>query len=219
MKVYDNEEYKDYVESLSGEYRDCYNRIEAYIKVCYRGKNDSEEQCVFQILGELISAQKNCLPLSSVIGNNIKEYCDKYIDLYQEPNAKLINVLQTSGLYAIIILIIIFVKGYKVYSLNFANNLTFSSIELIALIYSIYWSVIRLNTVKLATKYNKKIKSLDILLNVVFILVIVPLINVFCNLVGFEIKIPFLVFIAFIGIVALLFIYINKLRKAQVTNE
>jgi len=40
MRVYDKVEYKKYIENLSGEYKDCYNKIEGYIKVCFSGSNE-----------------------------------------------------------------------------------------------------------------------------------------------------------------------------------
>lgn len=219
MKVYDNQEYKEHVKSLYGEYRECYDKIEGYVKVCFRGSNDSEEQCVNQILGELISAQNSNKPLSKVIGTNLKVYCDKYINSNQSPNAKQINLLQTTGVYATIILILILVKGIKLYSYDFANNLSFGSIEAIALSYAVYWSVIRLYLIKFFIKNNKKIKNLDLMLNVIFILFIFPLINMGSNLLNFDIKLPLIVFIIMIAFVVLLFVYINKLRKSEITNE
>jgi|GEM_PF-1547751 len=219
MRVYDKVEYKKYIENLSGEYKDCYNKIEGYIKVCFSGSNETEEKCIYQILGELMSAQSSYKPISMVIEKNIKEYCDKYIKLNQAPNARLIEVIHTSAIYATLILILMFVKSIRLYPGDFVNNFSFGVLEVVALTYALLWNVVRLHIVKIAAKNNKIVKNLDIYLNIIFILFLFPLINVSSKLLNFEIKIPLILFVAFIAIVILTFVYIYKQRKAEKTNE
>lgn len=219
MRVYDKVEYKKYIENLSGEYKDCYDKIEGYIKVCFSGNNESEEKCIYQILGELISAQKSLKPLSMVIGNNLKEYCDKYIKLNQSSNSKHIKSLQTTAIYGTLILILMIIKSIKLYSGDFANNLSFGVLEVVALIYALLWNVLRLNIVKFAIKNNKMIKNLDLYLNIIFILFLFPLINITDKLMNFEIKIPLFLFVAFIAIIILIFAYTIKYGKDEVKTE
>lgn len=218
MKVYDEVEYKKYVESLTGEYKDCYKKIEGYIKVSFSGNNESEQNCVYAILGELIAAQGSHKPLSMVIGGNIKDYCDKYIELNQAPNARIVKTLHTSALYAGLILIIMLTRAIRIHSMDFAENISFGVLEMVALSYIIFWSIIRLFIVKIAAKNNKGVKNLDIYLNIMFILVLFPIINMSAKLSNFEIKVPFILIIAFVILIALTLIYVNKKRKDQLTD-
>ncbi|QSX06281.1 hypothetical protein JYG23_02135 [Sedimentibacter sp. zth1] len=214
MRIYEQESYKKSVYKLKNEYKASMEKIEAYFRVCFYGSRQAEEQCINQILGEIISAQKCLKPMSMVVGSNLKEYCDKYIKFYQPANASILKFLKTTLIYVFFILLVMVIKTVRESSFSSIGNLPFGPLEAIIALYAIAWSGLRVAISKIAMKNNKRIKFLDMFTNVIFIILLLPVLEL-SNINVFVIKVPLILFLGIIAILVISIVMIGKNKNQQ----
>lgn len=85
--------YEKYVGRLQGEYLEAFKKIEMYFKsneifIFY----DDVDEAISEILDMLLMAQEESKPIDKVVGNDMKEFCRRYVkEAYIRKAVKYIN--------------------------------------------------------------------------------------------------------------------------------
>ena len=70
------ESYSTYLKKLNGEYKDNFEKVEAYCDVILDFDINTREEILSYILDDFLNAQKDNIPIQKIIGNDIIKYCD-----------------------------------------------------------------------------------------------------------------------------------------------
>ena len=213
------ESYSTYLKKLNGEYKDNFEKVEAYCDVILDFDINTREEILSYILDDFLNAQKDNIPIQKIIGNDIIKYCDNVCsDIpFKYRIKKYIKAIEYySWIVLIFICIQIFnnVPNYK-RILDIRIDISFFIISLISLplissiIFKIEKQIIkkRLNKKRL----NKNIKSL--LNGFLFgfsicfsIFVVSKILNKYTN-ITFDLPILIVAIFAIVGIVLSKIIY------------
>lgn len=218
MRVYDKPEFRKRCSLLKNEYKNHMDKIENYCRICFYGSQDKEEDCIHEMLEEMIQAQ-NCLkPVSMVTNNNLKQYCDEHIKKYQSVNAKLIRVINLLTIYSVFIVLIMFIQQLR----NTVNPtlacMYFGPIEMIIVLYALTWSGLRVYITKMFAKRNRMIKNLDVFINIAFILILIPIYNL-GFMQSYILQIPTISLIILLVGLVLIKVYVTKSEKKESKTE
>ncbi len=96
--------YLMYVEKLDARYREVFGKIELYLNNTYVDDGTREEQ-LSELLDCLLSAQEAGKPVESVVGDNVREFCESFCSGYDWKN-RLLHFLEILQTFAWIILVL-----------------------------------------------------------------------------------------------------------------
>ena len=65
------ESYSTYLKKLNGEYKDNFEKVEAYCDVILDYDINTREEILSYILDDFLNAQKDNIPIQKIIGNDI----------------------------------------------------------------------------------------------------------------------------------------------------
>ena len=134
MSYFENEEYRKAKDTLRDEYAIEYKKCETYIH-SVRAEGKIEENCLFQILDDFLSAQADKKSLSVVTGPDLRNFCDKLLNAERDRiSNKKVYLIQWIFVIPLIISISIFIRSFMYtkpgHFLENVNNLYIGGYEL-----------------------------------------------------------------------------------------
>lgn len=100
--------YEDYAKNLTGEYHDIYQQMSLYI-IASLPPGDDGEEIMNEVIDLLLSSQVDKRPIKSVIGDDVKYFCDQMIESH---NRSLVEkIIKFLNFYRIIALIGLIIEG------------------------------------------------------------------------------------------------------------
>lgn len=157
---------------LTGEYNLAYIDIMSYIQSCNLDFKFSH-QVMEDMLDMLLSAQRDNLPVSDVIGNNIKSFCEEIVQSHNTNKNKLLSILKAFNLYLLLqgLLTLLF-ELFKI-------TVTASSIIAFFLTWYLFRYALNFCYKKIGLRFKglkNKIKCILLIALVLLLLVVSPLI-------------------------------------------
>lgn len=111
MIYYETEDYKQCKQQLMDEYALYFDKIETYIQTTgFSMSYNIEEDCLYQIIDDLLSAQKDERPVASITGTDLKKYCHTMVAAEISRSKENANDRLKIALYLLTTLLLMFIK-------------------------------------------------------------------------------------------------------------
>ena len=157
------ESYSTYVNNLEGEYKDTFQKVEAYCDVILDYDIDTREEILSYILDDFLNAQKDNIPIQKIIGNDIISI-KRYIK----------NIESYSYVILFFVLIDVFIaisKNNSIFDIKFNISIYLTSF-IVMLLTSLVFFKIEKQIIKYRLNKNKRIKKYSQMSLLVFSIII-----------------------------------------------
>ena len=171
------ESYSTYVNNLEGEYKDTFQKVEAYCDVILDYDIDTREEILSYILDDFLNAQKDNIPIQKIIGNDIIKYCDNTcsgISFKYHIKRYIKNIESYSYVILFFVLIDVFIaisKNNSIFDIKFNISIYLTSF-IVMLLTSLVFFKIEKQIIKYRLIKNKRIKKYSQMSLLVFLIII-----------------------------------------------